>query len=267
MRIGIIYKETEEAKNLSKIVFEYLKEKRIDTFYVDNEKDLSNSIILSFGGDGTLLKAFQYAYKFDSPILGINLGGLGFLTDVEKEDVFVAIEKLISNKFKIETRKVLECEIIREGKSLGKYFAFNDFVISKDTLSQIITIEIFIDGISVFKMKGDGVIVSTPNGSTAYSLSAGGPILSPKCEAYLLTTLCSHKLTARPVVLSKEEKLSIKINEEESKIFFIEDGIKREDLIKNDHLLFRLSDRDAKLVRLKEKNFYQIVNSKFNWGS
>lgn len=267
MKIGILYKETDEAKNLSKIVIQYLKEKGVDAFYIDNEKDLSNSIILSFGGDGTLLKAFQYAYKYDSPILGINLGGLGFLTDVEKEDVFDAIEKLINGKFKIETRKVLECEIIREGKTLGKYFAFNDFVISKDTLSQIITVEIFIDGVSVFKMKGDGVIVSTPNGSTAYSLSAGGPILSPKCDAYILTTLYSHKLTARPVVLSKEEKLSIKIVDEESKVFFIEDGIKREDLIKNDHLVFRLSDRDAKLIRLKEKNFYLVVNSKFKWGS
>lgn len=267
MRIGILYKETEEAKNLSKIVMEYLKEKGIDVFYVENEKDLSNSIILSFGGDGTLLKAFQYAYKFDSPILGINFGGLGFLTDIEKEDVFDALEKLINGKFKIENRRVLECEIIREGKSFGKYFAFNDFVISKETLSQIITIEIFIDGVSVFKMKGDGVIVSTPNGSTAYSLSAGGPIVSPKCEAYLLTTLCSHKLTSRPVVISREEKLSIKIIDDVSKIFFIEDGVKREDLKKNDHLIFRLSDRDAKLIRLKEKNFYLVVNSKFNWGT
>jgi len=267
MKIGIIYKEVDEAKNLSKIVIQYLKEKGIEAFYIDENNDLSNSIVLSFGGDGTLLKAFQFAYKYDAPILGINLGGLGFLTDVEKEDVFDAIEKLISGKFRIEKRRVLECEIIREGKIQGKYFAFNDFVISKETLSKIVTIEIFVDGVSVFKMKGDGVIVSTPNGSTAYSLSAGGPIISPKCEAYLLTTLCSHKLTSRPVVLSKDEKLSIKIVDREDKIYFIEDGIKREDLIENDHLIFRLSDRDAKLVRLKEKNFYLVVNSKFNWGS
>jgi NAD+ kinase len=266
MKIGILYKETDEAKNLSKIILEYLKGMNIESFYIDDKSDLKDSIVLSLGGDGTLLKAFQYAYKFDVPILGINLGGLGFLTDVEKEDIFDALNKLINGNYKVENRRVLESELIREGKVLGKFFAFNDFVITKNVLSQIISIEIFIDGISVFKMKGDGIIVSTPNGSTAYSLSAGGPIVSPKCEAYLLTTICSHKLTSRPVVLSKDEKLSVKIVDEDSEIFFIEDGVKRGNLIKNDHLTFKLSERDAKLLRLKEKNFYLVVNSKFNWG-
>jgi NAD+ kinase len=266
MKIGILYKETDEAKNLSKIILEYLKGRDIESFYIDDKTDLKDSIVLSLGGDGTLLKAFQYAYKFDVPILGINLGGLGFLTDVEKEDIFDALNKLINGNYKVENRRVLESELIREGKVLGKFFAFNDFVITKNVLSQIISIEIFIDGISVFKMKGDGIIVSTPNGSTAYSLSAGGPIVSPKCEAYILTTLCSHKLTSRPVVLSKDEKLSVKIVDEDSEIFFIEDGVKRGNLIKNDHLTFKLSERDAKLLRLKEKNFYLVVNSKFNWG-
>lgn len=267
MKIAILYKNTIEAKNLSKEIEQYLIEKGNEVVFVYEDIDLKDSIILSLGGDGTLLKAFQFAYKFDVPILGINLGGLGFLTDVEKEDVFDALEKLINKKFSIENRKVVEGGILRKGKVYKKYFAFNDFVITKDVLSPIISLEIFIDGISVSKLKGDGVIISSPNGSTAYSLSAGGPIVSPKCEVYILTTLCSHKLTSRPIVLSSKEKLSIKIIQSEGEVLLIEDGIKRENIIKNDHLIFKIAERDAKLVRLKEKNFYSVVNSKFNWGT
>lgn len=266
MKIGIIYKDTIVAKNLSNEIEAFLKGKNIDVFYVDEKCDLSDSIIISLGGDGTLLKAFQYAYKFDIPILGINLGGLGFLTDVEKEDLYDALEKLIKNNFSIEKRKVLEGAILRKGKTYKYYYAFNDFVIAKTLLSPIISIEIFIDGTSVGKIKGDGVIVATPNGSTAYSLSAGGPIVSPKCEAFILTTLCSHKLSSRPLVLSSKEKLSIKIVESNGEVLLIEDGIKREDILESDHLIFKIADRDAKLIRLKEKNFYLVVNSKFNWG-
>lgn len=266
MKIAILFKETIEAKNLSKEIQEFLVEKGIDVFYVEEGADLSDSIILSLGGDGTLLKAFQFAYKFDIPILGINLGGLGFLTDVEREDVFDALEKLINGKYSIEYRKVLESSILRRGRTIKYYFAFNDFVITKNVLSQIITLEIFIDGVSVSKVKGDGVIVSTSNGSTAYSLSAGGPIVSPKCDAYILTTLCSHKLTSRPLILSSEEKLSIKVVESEGEVLFIEDGIKKENIIKSDHLTFKVADKDSKLIRLKEKNFYLVLNSKFNWG-
>lgn len=267
MKIGILYKNTVEAKNLSKEIEHYLTENGNEVVFVDESVDLKDSIILSLGGDGTLLKAFQFAYKFDIPILGINLGGLGFLTDVEREDVFDALQKLINKKFSIENRKVLEGGILREGKKLKKYYAFNDFVISKEILSPIISLEIFIDGVSVSKVKGDGIIISTPNGSTAYSLSAGGPIVSPKCDVYILTTLCSHKLTSRPVVLSSKEKLSINVIESEGDVLFIEDGIKRENILKNDHLIFKIAERDAKLIRLKEKNFYLVVNSKFNWGT
>lgn len=267
MKIGILYKNTVEAKNLSKEIEQYLFERGIEVIYVEEGVDLKDSIILSLGGDGTLLKAFQFAYKFDIPILGINLGGLGFLTDVEREDVFDALEKLINGKYSIEYRKVLESNILRKGKTIKNYFAFNDFVITKNVLSPIITIEIFIDGVSVSKIKGDGVIVSTPNGSTAYSLSAGGPIVSPKCDVYLLTTLCSHKLTSRPTVLSISEKLSIKIVESEEEVLLIEDGIKRENIFESDYLTFKIADRDAKLIRLKEKNFYLVLNSKFHWGT
>lgn len=266
MKIGICFKDTHEAKDLSNEIEEFLRERDIEVFFPEKDGVTENSIILSLGGDGTLLKAFHYAFPYNVPILGINLGSMGFLTDVEKEDVFSSLEKLLSGKFWIEERLVVECDLKRGGKNIGRFYSFNDFVIARDIFSPIIVLEIFVDGKFAGKINGDGVIVSTPNGSTAYSLSAGGPIVSPRSEVYILTTLCSHKLTSRPLILSDKEKLSITLINSYGKTYFIEDGIKRETLINGDYMQFFRSKRNAKLIRLKEKNFYDVLNSKFHWG-
>ena len=266
MKVGICFKDTYEAKILSSEIEEFLRERGIDVFFPERDGVEKDSLILSLGGDGTLLRAFHFAFPYDVPILGINLGSMGFLTDVEKEDVFSSLEKLLSGKFWIEERVVVECELKRGGKNLGKFYSFNDFVIARDIFSPIIVLEIFVDGKFAGTIKGDGAIVSTPNGSTAYSLSAGGPIVSPRSEVYILTTLCSHKLTSRPLVLSDKEKLSITLINSPGETYFIEDGRKREILVSGDYMQFFRSKRNAKLVRLKEKNFYDVLNSKFHWG-
>ena len=177
-----------------------------DTDMLFKEADM---VIVS-GGDGTLLLAAQYGAKYDVPLLGMNMGRLGFLVELEKDDTDL-YEKIVKGEYTTESRMMLSAEVEREGKVIYSGDALNDIVVSKGTLSKMINLEIKIDGVTASDYFADGLILATPTGSTAYSLSAGGPVVAPAIEAIVVTPVCAHTVTSRPLVISDRQKTEITV--------------------------------------------------------
>jgi len=266
-KIGIFYKDDPNLIEIAKEVRDYLLRKNIevvmddDLFKTELGKD---SIILSLGGDGTFLGASRIAIMNDAGVLGINLGNLGFLTDVEGMDIYVAVDKLLKGEYFIEERNTLVAEV--NGIEDQCFHAVNDFIIQKDIFDKILQIEVSVDGNKAGKFRCDGVIISTSTGSTAYALSVGGPIIFPQAEVFELSFIAPHKLSSRPLILSNNNCLELEI-ESDGNFHFIRDGIEVLKLKKFDRIEFKLNEKRLKIVHIKGKNFFEILNKKFNWGT
>jgi NAD+ kinase len=227
-----------------------------------DEKDCQNiQCALTLGGDGTILRAARFFAPLNIPILGINMGTMGFLTEVELSEIDHAIEKLLNGTYSIERRMMLEAQVKRAGRIVQTFTGLNDIVINKGPLARLITLEIFVGEEFVTTYKADGVIISSPTGSTAYSLSAGGPIVYPDLDVAILTPICPHTLGARPLVLpsSKTVKVSI-INQAESMLTI--DGQNGFPLNKEDEIIIAKAAYHVKMVRIKEKRFFAVLREK-----
>lgn len=227
-----------------------------------HEKNCRNiQCALTLGGDGTILRAARFFAPFNIPILGINMGTMGFLTEVELSEIDNAIEKLLNGTYWIESRMMLEAQVKREGRIIQNFTGLNDIVINKGPLARLITLEIVVGEEFVTTYKADGVIISSPTGSTAYSLSAGGPIVYPDLEVAILTPICPHTLGARPLVLpsSKTVKVSI-VNQAESMLTI--DGQYGFPLNKEDEIIIAKAAHHVKMVRIKEKRFFAVLREK-----
>jgi NAD+ kinase len=223
-------------------------------------------LVFVLGGDGTMLNVSRLVAEKGIPILGINLGSLGFITEVNRDEIFSTVDKMLNGGCEIEERLMLSAAIRRDGKKIADYTVLNDVVINKGALARIIDLETNIDGNYVTTFKADGLIISTPTGSTAYSLSAGGPILYPTLESIVLTPICSHTLTNRPIVLPDHSKIEIIIKSLSEDVFLTLDGQVGFSLRMNDVITISKAHYKTKLLLPFERNYFKVLRTKLKWG-
>ncbi|MDR3602897.1 MAG: NAD(+)/NADH kinase [Desulfosporosinus sp.] len=217
--------------------------------------------LISLGGDGTLLQAAREGALFGIPVLGVNLGRLGFLCEIEREDVFGALEKVLHQEFQIQERLMLEAIVKRVGSDDLSKFVLNDVVFSRASTDGIITLQANLSGEPSVSYPADGLIVATPTGSTAYSLSAGGPIISPNVQAILLTPLAAHTLSARPMVVSDQELIEIILASGEQCLVTF-DGRNNIRIRSGEAVIIKIAPIKAQLIRLGSRSFPQVVREK-----
>jgi NAD+ kinase len=223
-------------------------------------------LLIVLGGDGTLLSAARLAAERKVPILAVNLGGLGFLSTVSQDELYSILEEIFSGKHRVSERVMLESEIVRAGAVIRKQIALNDAVLNKAALARIMDLELRVDGEYVTTYKADGLILSTPTGSTAYSLAAGGPIVYPIVEAFVVTPICPHTLTNRPLVIPDSATIEVDFKAEDDAVFLTLDGQVGIELMRGDHIRVRKAAEKLLLVRPAKKTYYQILRSKLKWG-
>jgi NAD+ kinase len=222
--------------------------------------------IVALGGDGTMLRGARILGTSGVPLLGVNLGSLGYLTDVPLKELDAAVRRLLAGDFHLETRSRVYCSVWRQGKRVALHNALNDLVVNMGPIPRALDMELFLDDFPVGQFLGDGIIVSTPTGSTAYNLSAGGPICHWAIPGLLVTPICPHSLGLRPVIISNETKIELLLHETGEGAVLAADG-QRSDLLKNGDLLkFRQSDREINLVKFPDSNFFKVMRHKLNWG-
>jgi len=228
-------------------------------------QDLSKiDCLVVLGGDGTLLGVARKAAPGGIPVLGVNMGNLGFLTEVDPPDLTGALEKLIQGEYVIEERMMLDAGVYRNGALVWQSLALNDTVISKGAFARLIYLEALVDDEYVTTYPADGLIIATPTGSTAYSLSAGGPLVTPNLELMLVTPICPHSLWARPLVIGAESKVKINILSELDKIMLTMDGQYGFKLQKKDSVVISRSPHRAKFIRLKPSRFFYLLREKLS---
>ena len=217
--------------------------------------------LISVGGDGTLLSVVRKSFKYDKPVLGINLGTLGFLTDISMEQLPSFIKDLKNNIYKIDNRMMVEGSV-----NLNKFVAFNDIVISRKSISSMIKISAKIDGKHFNSYDGDGVIVSTPTGSTAYNLSVGGPIVHPLTDAFIVTPVAPHSLTQRPLVMPAEFEIEFKIIDNQGAVVIV-DGQDIYEVEQNQSIKVKIASKKAKMIHRVQRNYFEVLNEKLRWGN
>src|SRR5215831_15621359 len=223
-------------------------------------------LVVVVGGDGTLLAAARLLGDRQVPILAINHGGLGFLTEVTLEEMYPAIDRVLAGHFITEHRMMMDIEVASANKRSADYRALNDVVINKGTLSRMIELETRVDRQYVSRFRADGLIVATPTDSTAYNLSAGGPIVFPTISAMIITPICSHTLTNRPIVLPPGVKVEIVLRSSQDDVQLTVDGQVGLKLEINDQILMEKSNVAVKLVAPADKNYFDVLRGKLKWG-
>ena len=218
-------------------------------------------IAITVGGDGTIIHAAKYAARFDKPLIGVNVGRLGFAADIEIDGIS-ELTRILNGDYSVEERILFDVEVIKNGVSKN-YLAVNDAVIARGQLSRIIDLQVTLDDEEIAKYRADGLLFSTPTGSTAYSLSAGGPIIAPQLDCILMTPVCPHSLFSRSVIFSGNSVLtvSVKIPSECCCVLTI-DGEKNVDILAEDKVKIRKSDLKLKFVSINKRNFYRKLNEK-----
>ena len=280
-RIGIIVKpESPDAQALLQELVPWLrargKEPMLDppTAALAGEtesyskKDLATlaDMLVVLGGDGTMLAAARLVEGRPIPILGVNAGGLGFLTAVTREAACTALERVFSKSFSEEERLMLRVRVMRRGEEVIAAAALNDAVVSKGALSHMVQLEISINGQFVTRLRGDGLIVSTPTGSTAYSMAAGGPILNPSVHALILTPICPHTLTNRPIVIPQDVLLEVVLVSRDQGAAATFDGQVGIALQPGDTVEIRASNNKTRLIRFPDRSYYDMLSNKLKWG-
>lgn len=227
----------------------------------------TTDLLIVIGGDGTLLSVARAVGTHAVPILGVNLGRLGFLTEVNVDELFGALEKVLSGDVRIEPRMRLDVRVFRGSRELGAYLALNDAVITKTALSRMIDLDARAAGAHVTTYHADGLILSTPTGSTAYSLSAGGPLLLPGLDAIVLTPICPHSLTQRPLVIPRHTEIEIVVRSGgHNEVALTVDGQEGMALEDQDRVVARASEHPVSIVGSPFRNHYEILHAKLRWG-
>ncbi len=219
--------------------------------------------LICFGGDGTILHCAREAARRQVPILGINVGNVGFMAELESGELEL-LSRLRQDDFRIEERMMLDVAVSRAGREIFRELSLNDAVVTKGAVARVISLGVFCDGVEMTSFSGDGVIVSTPTGSTAYSMSAGGPIVEPAADNLLVTPICAHALEARSFVLSGDRRLTVQVGPIGKKSAYLSaDGGRPYRLNAYDRVEIRRAETVTRLIRLKDTNFYRLLNNKF----
>ena len=271
MKIGIVSRtDRDDALELIESIVKYLEESKVcieiekrvtDVLtkysqYSTNIKDMTSDIVLCIGGDGTVLYAQHTLSKKKIPVLSINMGTVGFLTEVDPDDIFECLDKLLSYDFFIEERMQLNIQCDGEWKSV-----LNELVLMTNQPAKMLDLTVCLDDEVVDEIHADGLIISTPSGSTAYAMSAGGPIVDPRVEAALIIPICPFKLNSRPIIVPSSSTISIKFNKIDKQAVAVLDGVTEKEYNYNDEIKIRKSEHTAHFVRFTKK-FYDSVNKK-----
>src|SRR5271155_5603565 len=222
-------------------------------------------LIIVLGGDGTLLSAVRATAATDAPLLGVNLGSLGFLTDVPLSSLFPMLDAIAQGRAAVEQRSLMQCDLIRGEETLGSYKAFNDAVVNKTALARLNNYDLFVDKVFVSSYRADGMIVATPTGSTAYSLSAGGPVVMPTVNAFVITPVAPHSLTHRPLVVPDSAVIELLLHSDEDVAYLSLDGQPGLDLRDGDRVRCRRSEHSVSLFRT-DSDFFHVLRTKLKWG-
>lgn len=256
-----------EAKNIVVLMEDSLAEQIGQVRgYAEEEIPAQVDIIIVLGGDGTLISVARLVSELNVPILGVNLGRLGFLTEVTRDELPEMLELLVDGEYQVSDRMMLDAFIHRNGEQVGKYTVLNDVVINKGALARIIDMETSVDGRHLSTFKADGLIVSTPTGSTGYNLAAGGPIIFPEINSLVISPICPHMLTNRPIVVWSRSIIEIKVGFEDDVVFFTADGQVGHKLQSGDVVEVRRSESRTRLVASPSKDYFEILRTKLSWG-
>jgi NAD+ kinase len=223
-------------------------------------------LVIVFGGDGTLLSAARAIAQREIPLFAVNLGSLGFLTAISTGEVFPELERALAGEHRVARRRLMQTDIVRAGECVGSFHALNDTVLTKFSLARMIDLEAWVDDQFVCAYKADGLIIATPTGSTAYSLSAGGPIVFPKVPAICLTPICPHMLTNRPVILPETSVVRIECRGEDESVYLTIDGQVGQPLHTGDSVVCRSSPHSLHLIRPPRMRFFDVLREKLKWG-
>lgn len=223
-------------------------------------------MVLVLGGDGTMLSAARLVEERSVPILGVNMGGLGFLTEASLDQLYPSLERVFANDFVLDERLMLRARLHRHGKHAAHATVLNDVVVSKGTLARMIETRIAIEGQFVTNLRGDGLIVSTPTGSTAYSLSAGGPIMTPGVRSLILTPICPHTLTHRPLLVPSEVTIEVTLTGKDEGAMVTFDGQVGVAMTQGDTVAIKASEHRTQLIRFPDRTYYEVLRRKLKWG-
>jgi NAD+ kinase len=280
-RIGIITKPNEpRAADLAARIAEWASEHEINLFINDRVRDLppgsfsatareiadNCDVLVALGGDGTMLATARLVSGRGTPVLGVNLGTLGYLTEFTVEDAIPALELIIRGDYEVDRRMMIDWQILRDGDRVGTGSALNDIVVNKSALARIIDIDCWIDSKYVTTYRADGLIISTPTGSTAYNLSAGGPIIAPGAEAMTICPICPHTLTNRPLVLPYTVQIRLQLNTREQEVMLTSDGQTGMPLMASDRIELRRSETTFNTITAKDRDYFEILRSKLRWS-
>ena len=279
--IGILTKpKFPEVKATVRAVVNWLRDRKIDVMLDSTAATLLNErgglqktqlalkadVLLVLGGDGTMLNAARLAGERGIPILGVNMGGLGFLTEVRLEHLYPSLERVFANEYVLDERLMIGTHIHRHGETVAQGVVLNDVVVSKGTLARMIELKIAIQGQFVTNLRGDGLIVSTPTGSTAYSLSAGGPIINPAVRSLILAPICPHTLTHRPLIVPDNVEVDITLTSKDEGAMATLDGQVGVALTQGDTVVLKVSEYRTRLIRFPESSYYEVLREKLKWG-
>jgi NAD+ kinase len=281
-RIGIISKPKKtEIREVVPSLIQWLRERQVEVF-IDREtgallesaeKALTRNempgqvdLLVVLGGDGTLLAAARSLNRKPVPILAVNLGGLGFLTVITKEELYPTLELVLAGNFKTEHRVQIEGELVRADEVISSFLALNDVVLNKGAIARILDFDVLVNGRFISTFKSDGLIVSTPTGSTAYSLAAGGPIVTPTVEAFVVTPICAHTLTNRPLVLPDSVQIEVVVKSQREVAYLTVDGQVGIATHSEDTVRLRKASSSVELIQPPVKDYFEILRQKLKWG-
>ena len=231
--------------------------------YIPLKEGLAQAdILVCFGGDGTILHAAKDANAYEMPILGVNMGSVGFMAELENGELS-QLSKLAQGKYTIEARMMLDVKVDRGGRTIFQDVALNDAVVTKGAVARVIDLAVYGDRVLISELAGDGVILSTPTGSTGYAMSAGGPIVEPTAENIIFTPICAHSLHAKAVVLGSERLISVRLGKDSRKSAYLSvDGGRAFKLTAGDRVEVAKARSQTKLVKLTGRSFYEVLNHK-----
>jgi NAD+ kinase len=286
-RIGIIAKRNKpETVTIAGDLAEWLRPKKVEV-YIEEEmgkllsptpaqhywksikrEEIPSDIemIVVLGGDGTLLSVARQVWNKNIPILGVNLGGLGFLTEITLDELYPVLERVLRNDFEINEREVLNAGVIRNGKRIVEFIVLNDAVINKGALARIIDLETTINGAYLSTFRSDGLIISTPTGSTAYNLSAGGPIVYPSLHTIIITPICPHTLTIRPIIIPDDVRIRALLKSRDEEVTLTLDGQQGFALEFEDVVEVGKAEGRILLVKSPYRHYFELLREKLKWG-
>jgi NAD+ kinase len=280
-RIGIIAKGNKpEAIPVVKELVGWLKDRKVECF-VDSaiakavshpaldKQEMAGAVemVVVLGGDGTLLAAARALQKKQVPILGVNLGGLGFLTEITLAELYPMLEAILRGEYKTDERMLLEARVWRKEKVVDTFQVLNDVVINKGALARIIELETSVDQAYLTTFRSDGLVISTPTGSTGYSLSAGGPIVYPSLQSIIITPICPHTMTNRPIIVPKEATINVTLCSADQEVFLTLDGQVGFKMELRDRVEIKKGEGFVKLIKSPSRSYFEVLRQKLMWGA